>query len=194
MTRSALISRFSRTESGAITVDWTVLAAAMTAMCLATAALMNDNFNMLGGMMDAELRDRQMQDDWVEFYASHFEAALETGYITEDQAQAMHDLAASMSTNNLRDQLEAGITALENGTITTDELVELVAIASVAQQLNLVDEATMDTYFGFSGGEPQYMNSAAAPSSTGTYQGVAAGGTETAGDEGGSNGGGSSGT
>jgi hypothetical protein len=184
-----------RAESGAITVDWTVLAAAMTAMCLATAALMNDNFLTLSGMMDAELRDRQMQDDWVEYYASRFEPALESGYLTEDQAQAIHDLAASMSTNNLRDQLEQGIRALEEGTITTDELVELVGIASVAEQLNLVDEATMDQYFGFSGGEPSYMNSDAAPTANaGTYQGVAQGGTQTAGSEGGGSGGEASGT
>lgn len=156
------ISTFIGSESGAITVDWTVLASGMTAMCLATAALMTDNFNMLSGLMDAEMRDRQMRDDWVQYFASHFEDALQSGYLSEEQAEALHDAAATLTNDQLREQLEAGIESLEADTITTEELMELVAIASVSDQRNIVDDATMDHYFGFDGGEPAYMNSSAA--------------------------------
>jgi hypothetical protein len=161
---------FLRSESGAITVDWTVLSAACVSLCLGTAGVMTDIFDMLSGQVDGEMRDRQMGTEWVEFAASHFENALQTGYISEEQAEGIYDLAEGMSSSAVRAHLAEGITALENGTITTDELMELIAVASVADQLNLADQAMLDHYFGFDGSDPYYMSTAAAPTANGeTY-------------------------
>lgn len=161
------IFRFFRNESGAITVDWTVLSAACVSLCLGTAGVMTDIFGLMSGQVDAEMRDRQMGTEWIEFFASHFEQSLQSGYLTEEQAETLYDMAEGMSSHAVRSHLADGIEALENGTITTDELMELIAVASVADQLQLADPAMLDFYFGFDGADPYYMTTAAAPTGAG---------------------------
>ena len=159
------ISSFARSESGAITVDWTVMAAASVSLALALSAALTDVFGLLSGQVDGHLRDRQLGDEWVEYYASHFQASLNTGYISEDQAEVLYQMAEGMSSYAVRQHLADGIAALENGTITTDELMALIAVGSVAYQQNLADPAMLDYYFGFEGSDPYYMTTAAAPTS-----------------------------
>lgn len=117
--------------------------------------------------MDDELRTRQLSDEWIQFYASHFEPILQTGYISQADAEVVYDIADGMMNNEVLSYLTSGIEALENGTINADEMVELLAIASVAYQRNLVDDGMLDYYFGFEGSDPFYMTVANATSVAG---------------------------
>lgn len=127
---------------------------------------MTDSIDVLSSRMDDELRSRQLSDEWVQFYASHFGPILSTGFITEAQAEAVYDVADELMNYNLVSELTDGITAMEDGTITAEDLVGLVALASVAYQRNLLDDATLDYYFGFLGSDPYYMTLANAPTPT----------------------------
>lgn len=161
--------RFSADERGAITVDWTVLSAAAVGMAIATTAVMTDTLDILSMRMDDELRERQMSDSWVQFHASHFEPILATGAITEEQAETIYGMATELMNHDVMSNLTAGIAALEEGTITEEEVIALVALASVAYQRNVVDDAVLDYYFGFDGrDDPFYMTVAAAPTDNGT--------------------------
>lgn len=151
------IARFAADQRGAITVDWTVMSAAAVGLAIATSAIMTDSIDVLSGRMDDELRTRTLGDEWVQFAANHFEPILQTGYITEAEAQEAYDNAEDQMNYDILSGLEQGIAALEDGTITADEMVTLVGIASVAYQRNLVDDAMLDYYFGFEGGDPYYL-------------------------------------
>lgn len=150
-------------DRGAVTVDWTVLSAAAVGLAIATTAILTDSIEVLSGRMDDELRTRQLSDDWIAFAASHFEPILATNYVSETQAEAVYDVANDLMNHDLVAELTAGIEALENGTITSEEIVGLVALASVAYQRNLLDDGTLDYYFGFDGSDPYYMTVANAP-------------------------------
>lgn len=165
--RSAPVAWFMSDESGAITVDWTVLSAAAVGLAIATTAVLTDTIQVLSGRMDGELRSRQLSDDWIAFYASHFGPVLETGAISEAQAEDLYNTANGMMNNAIITELAAGITALEEGTITPEELVQLIAIASVAYQRNLADDAMLDYYFGFEGSDPHYLVVAGATQAAG---------------------------
>lgn len=150
-------------DRGAVTVDWTVLSSAAVGLAIATTAIMTDSIDVLSARMDDELRTRQLSDEWIQFYPSHFEPMLEAGAVSQTQAEAIYDIADELMNNDVISELTLGIEALENGTITSEELVGLVALASVAYQRNLVDDAVLDYYFGFDGADPYYMTVAAAP-------------------------------
>lgn len=162
---SNLFLKFCADERGAITVDWTVLSAAAVGLAMAATAVFTDAIDILSARMDGELRSRQMSDEFVQFYASHFEPMLETGAVTEEQAEAIYDMAGELMNHDIISNLSAGITALEENTITEEELVALVALASVAYQRNVVDDGMLNHYFGFDGSpDPYYMTVTAAPS------------------------------
>ncbi len=163
MTRTSSLTTFATDETGAITVDWTVLAAAAVGLAIATTALLTDTIQILAGRMDDELRSRQLSDDWIQFFASHFGPVLETGYMSEAEAEVLYDDANALMNYDIMSQLTSGIEALEEGTITTEELVNLIAVASVAYQRNLVDDGMLNYYFGFDGSDPYYMTVATAP-------------------------------
>lgn len=166
MNRSSTLTEFLIDDCGAITVDWTVLASAAVGLAIATTAIMTDTIQILAGRMDDELRSRQLSDDWIQFLATHFEPILETGYLSEAQAEVLYDEANVLMNYDIISQLTSGIEALEEGTITPEELVELVAVASVAYQRNLADDGMLDYYFGFGGSDPYYMTVASAPTAT----------------------------
>ena len=168
MTIEHRFTTFAADEEGAITVDWTVLSAIAVAIALAATAVLTNTVDVLSSRMDDELRTRSLGDEFVEFHANHFADIIETGYISEEEAQAHYDEAADDLNHDILNDLEEGIAALEDGTITPDELVDLVATASVAEQRNLVDDATLDYYFGFGGSDPYYATAGAAiPATTG---------------------------
>lgn len=160
------MTRFLTDDSGAVTVDWTVLASAAVGLAIATTAIMTDTIEVLAGRMDGELRARQLSDDWVQFFAAHFTPVLESGYLSEAQAELLYDAANELMNYDVIDAVTAGVTALEEGTITPEELVELIAVASVAYQRNLMDDGMLDYYFGFETGNPYYMTIANPPTST----------------------------
>ncbi|MBL4628647.1 MAG: hypothetical protein JKY00_11555 [Roseicyclus sp.] len=163
MTISSHFTKFLTDDRGAMTVDWTVLSAGAVGLAIATTAIMTDTIDVLAGRMDSELRTRQLSDEWVQFYATHFEPILQTGFMSEADAEVAYNAANQMMNNEVMSQLASGIEAMENGTITAAEIVELVAIASVAYQRNLADDGMLNYYFGFDGSAPYFMTLANAP-------------------------------
>lgn len=161
-----LVSNYLADDSGAMSVDWTVLSAGAVSVAIATTAIMTDTIDNLSMRMDAELRARQLGDEWVQFYANHFEPILAVGAISETQAETAYSEVEELMNHDVVTNLAAGITAMEEGTITEQELVTLVALASVAYQRNIVDDGILDHYFGFGGSTPYYMTLANAPTLT----------------------------
>ncbi len=157
------LADFLSAEDGVTTTDWVALAALCVGLAMATNDELTDVFNMVASQVDGEMRDRQMQDDWVEFYASHFQPMLEAGALDEATAAGFHDLAGGMMNHTLMSELEAGLEQLENDVLTSEQLGQLISIASIARQRNLVDPAVLDYYFGFDGSDPYYMSTASAP-------------------------------
>ncbi|MEQ8367251.1 MAG: hypothetical protein RIB61_11135 [Roseicyclus sp.] len=155
---SPAVLSFIRDERGAVTVDWTVLSAAAVSMALATVAVLNDSVAGLASRMDNELRDQQMNDNFVVFTSEHFEGLYEAGLVTAEDAQATFDIADQMMNQQIIDALEYGITAMEEGTLTDADLIALLAVASVADQRNIVDDSILDYYFGFDGSTGRYSD------------------------------------
>ncbi len=155
--------QFLADETGAITVDWTVLSAAAVGLAIALTAALTNTFDGVSGIMDAELRSRSMSDDWVLFSEEHFEDILQSGTLTQEEAEAAYDAATPLMNHDLIDALASGIELLEEGTLTSEQLVDLIAIASVAHQRNVVDDAVLDYYFGFGGSEPYYATAGLVP-------------------------------
>jgi Flp pilus assembly pilin Flp len=52
---TALIKTFVASESGAVTVDWVVLTAAMVGLGIATVTVVSNGLEMLAGRIDHEL-------------------------------------------------------------------------------------------------------------------------------------------
>ncbi|WP_224814619.1 hypothetical protein [Hasllibacter sp. MH4015] len=168
MAGQTTFKHFLADDRGAVTVDWTVLSAAAVGMAIATTAVMSDSIDILGSRMDAELRSRNLAQEWVTFMAVHFEPVLQTGFIDEAQAEELYNIADGMMNHDLVEALTAGIAEIEDGTITAEELVQLISMASVAFQRNIVDDAILNHYFGLDGSDPYYMTVADAPTSTGS--------------------------
>jgi len=147
-----LIAKFCQSEDAAITVDWTVLSAAAVGMAVAMTAVLTDAISVLSSRLEAQMRTQQISDAFVQFNGSHFEPLLEAGLVTESEAQDLFVLANTMMNQTVLDSLEAGINAINDGTITEAEYAQLVAVASVAYQRNIVDDAVLDHYFGLGGG------------------------------------------
>lgn len=148
-----VITTFLRDDSGAVTVDWTTLSAAAVGMSLATAAMLNDSFQMMISRVDGELRAQQMNDGFIQFTSAHFEPLYENNLIAPERAEMMFGTANALMNHDIIEALEAGIEALEAGQLSMDELAALIAIASVAWQRNIVPDEILDYYFGFDGNE-----------------------------------------
>jgi Flp pilus assembly pilin Flp len=148
------VNGFLRDENGAITVDYTVLAAGAVAMAISATVILTGAIDTLTGRIDSELRERQLNDSFIAFDSSHFEPLYANDLVSESDAEALWNSSNSKMNQELIDQLEAGITAIEEGTITEPELAELFATASVAYQRNIIDDAVLNYYFGFDGSAP----------------------------------------
>jgi hypothetical protein len=144
-----MFSKYIRSDSGAVTVDWTVLSAAAVAMAMASATVMTDAIGMLTSRVEAQMRTQQLSDTFVAYSGADFEAAFEAGVLTDAQAQQLFATANGMMNQEIVDSLELGITAINNGTpMTQQEFAALLALASVAKQRNIIDDAVLDHYFG----------------------------------------------
>lgn len=130
--------KFLRCESGAVTVDWVVLTAAAAGMALAATAVVEDGIGSLASRLDAELRSQQVSDSFVTFQSSHFDALYDAGVITEDDAEALFRVANEMTNAQIMSGLEDGIHAMNDGTLTDEEIARLVAMGSVGVQRNIV--------------------------------------------------------
>ncbi|MEX3015587.1 hypothetical protein [Gymnodinialimonas hymeniacidonis] len=158
-----LFQTFIDEELGAITTDWTALTGLAVGFALATAALFTDINGMLAGNMNEELADGDIADDWPHYVTDHFEPLLASGYLSVGQAAYLHSEAFDMMNHEVITRLDAGIAALENGTITAPELAELVSIASIAHQRNLVPDTLLNEHFGFDNDTTPYMTADSAP-------------------------------
>ena len=143
-----LIYTFANDDSGAIAVDWAVLTAAALSMALGTAAVLNGGIDALVSRMDGELRDQQFSDGFVAFTSADFEALYENNLATPELAQSAFSNANALMNQEIIDGLETGILALEEGRLTSDDLVTLTALGSVARQRNILDDQILDYYLG----------------------------------------------
>ena len=163
----APLARFAADECGAISVDWTMISAAAVGLALATAAFFTDINAFLATNMNNELEGSDLSDgapnynpaDGVPaFVSENFEPLIDDGLITPEAAQELYDDAHEMMNYEIITTLEQGIAQLEAGTITEQELEELVAVATVADERDLATEDTLDYYFGFGDSEPLYAS------------------------------------
>jgi hypothetical protein len=140
---------FWQNDDGAITVDWTVLAASVLGLSLATAGMMSDTLNMVFSQADHELRSQQMSDDFVQFTPAHFETLFAQGSVDPETAQSLFEIANAMMNQEIIDALAWGLEQMTAGTLSDMERAMLFAIASVAYQRNLVEDHILALYFGF---------------------------------------------
>jgi Flp pilus assembly pilin Flp len=145
---------FLSDEHGAISVDYTVISAAAVGMAIATTAVVTGGIDNLTQRIDAELRDRQLNDTFISFTSSHFEPLYMAGLLSEADASDLWNIANSAMNQDLINQLADGIAKIQDGTITEEELGQLFAAASVAYQRNIVDDAVLEYYFGLDGSTP----------------------------------------
>lgn len=139
---------FVRCDSGAITVDYTVLGAAAVAMAMSSAAILVGGIENLTSQIDHELRTRQLSDDFIRFVGAHFEPLYEMGITTEEFAMVAFDDATALMNQDILDSLQAGLILAQQGQLTNAQMVELFALASVAYQRNIIDDAVLEAYFG----------------------------------------------
>ena len=153
---AAIRTFFLSSESGAVTVDWTVLSAAAVSMALATVTVIEGGVDGLVSRVDGELRDQQLSDGFVTFLSGHFEAALGSEQVGIDDAEYYFDYANDLLNHEVVAGLELGIEKLENGELTEEDLALFIALGSVAYQRNIGDDDTLNHYFGFDGSDPAY--------------------------------------
>lgn len=154
----AAAKRFARDESGAITVDWMMISCAAVGFALATAAYFTDINAFLATNMNNELEGNDLSDGVPAYLAEHFQPLVDEGVVTPEAAVELYDAAHEMMNYEIITQLEQGIEQIEAGTLTEQELSELVAVASVADERDLASEETLDFYFGFGGSDPAYAS------------------------------------
>jgi hypothetical protein len=146
--------QFWHSEDGAVTVDWTTLSAAAVAMALGIAGLLMGAINTVNSRLDGELRAQQLSDGFVQFRSAHFEALYAVGTLEPETAEQLFTTMNALLNQDILDNLQAGIAALEAGTLPANEIGVLVAIASVAAQRNLIPDYYLNYYFGFDGSTP----------------------------------------
>jgi Flp pilus assembly pilin Flp len=79
-------NRFLSEEHGAISVDYTVLSAAAVSMAIATTAIVTGGIDNLTQRIDTELRERQLNDTFIDFESAHFEPLYMAGLLSEEAA------------------------------------------------------------------------------------------------------------
>tara|TARA_R110002074_G_scaffold366808_1_gene540787 strand:- start:63 stop:509 length:447 start_codon:yes stop_codon:yes gene_type:complete len=135
--------QFLNSESGAITVDWVVLTAAVTGMALAATAVVETGIADLASDLEAQLRTQQVSDAFVQFDSSFFNDLYDLGMVTEANAEVFFDLANDMTNAEILNALEQGLLDLNDGNLSDAEIAQLVAVASVAIQRNIIDEGSI---------------------------------------------------
>lgn len=143
------LTAFLCDETGAVTVDWTMLSAAAVGLSLATAAMLTGTLDMVISRVDNELRTQQLSDDFVQFTAAHFEPLLEHGSVDAETLETLFNTANAMMNQEIIDALEWGLEQVQAGSISSADMAALYAVASVAYQRNLVPDQILEGYFGF---------------------------------------------
>lgn len=147
---SKSLENFARSEDGAITIDWVVLAAAVVAMSIASADILSGGIGTLTSNLEEQLRLQQISDAFVQFAPNHFDALYEATEFTEDEAELYFDGANEFTNGELLTLLDTYIRALGAGTTpTAEEYAVASAVASVAYQRNIVADEVVEQYFAF---------------------------------------------
>lgn len=136
--------QFLISESGAITVDWVVLTAAVTGMALAATAVVESGIADLASDLEAQLRTQQVSDAFVQFDSSFFNDLYDLGMVSEEDAEVYFNLANEMTNADILTALEQGVMDLNDGNLSDAEIAQLVAVASVAVQRNIIDAESLD--------------------------------------------------
>ncbi len=136
--------QFLTSESGAITVDWVVLTAAVTGMALAATAVVETGIDDLASDLEAQLRTQQVSDAFVQFNSSHFNDLYDLGMVTEDNAEIHFGIANGMTNAEILTALEDGLLDFNDGNLSDAEIAQLVAVASVAVQRNIIDASAIN--------------------------------------------------
>ena len=145
---SEYLRQFLKEDSGAISVDWVVLSAAAVSMAIATTDVLDSTIDDVSSRLEAQLRNQQLSDDFVQFTSADFEDFYQAGTLTEEQAGDLFNAANELMNGDIIAALEAGIPEKIAGTLTAQEEAALQAIASVAHQRNIVDDAVLFEHFG----------------------------------------------
>lgn len=140
--------QFVRGEAGAVSVDYTVLSAAAVGMAMSAAAILTGGVQDLTQRIDAELRTRQLSDSFIAFDSSHFEPLYEMQFATPEDAAAAFLLADDMMNQEVIDALTAGLMLAQQEELSRSQMTELFALASIAYQRNIIDDAVLTQYFG----------------------------------------------
>jgi hypothetical protein len=135
--------QFLSSDSGAITVDWVVLTAAVTGMALAATAVVEGGIANLASDLEAQLRTQQVSDAFVQFRSADFNALYDLGMVTEANAEIYFGIANDMTNAEILTALEDGLLQFNDGNLTDAEIAELVAVASVAVQRNIISVETI---------------------------------------------------
>lgn len=143
------MNSFWMSETGAVTVDWTVLASGAVGLALATAAMLTDTLDMVFSRADHELRQQQFSDDFVRYTPAHFEHLFAHGVVDAETAASQFAAANAMMNHEIVDALEWGVTQMQAGTLSATDLAMLYAMASVAYQRNIVPDHLLRQYFPF---------------------------------------------
>jgi len=142
------IREFIQDDTGAITVDYVVLSAAAVGMAIATTDILRGGIDGMTSNLEEQLRTRNLSDDFVVFDSAHFSTSLNTGFLSEADANQLFDMANQMTNASILSLLEEGMTAMNNGVELSDQdYAELSAVASVARQRNIADSAELDQFF-----------------------------------------------
>lgn len=136
--------KFIVSDSGAVTVDWVVLTAAVAGMALAATAVIEEGISDLASDLEAQLRTQQVSDAFVVFTSSHFDALYDAGVIDAEGAESLFTLANAMTNADILSGIEDGILAYNDGTLTNEEIAMLVAMASVGVQRNIISNDEMN--------------------------------------------------
>ncbi len=139
--QTSQLHEFLRSDSGAVTVDWVVLTAAVTGMALAATSVLDEGIGTLASNLDAQLRSQQVSDAFVQFNSSHFNALYDAGITTEAAAASFFTTANQMTNAEILSGLQDGLLAYNDGQLTNDEIALLAAMASVGVQRNIVTAA-----------------------------------------------------
>jgi len=143
------LTAFLHDDSGAVTVDWTMLGAAAVGLSLATAAMLTDTLDTVISRVDNELRTQQLNDDFVQFTSAHIERLYAFGNVDAETAESLFTIANDMMNQEILDGLAWGLEQMQSGAISSNDMVALYAVASVAYQRNLVPDQILEGYFGF---------------------------------------------
>jgi len=139
---------FIESEDAAITVDWVVLSAAAVAMAIAATDVISGGLDTLTSNLESQLRTQQISDAFVLFVPDHFDKMYDEGWLSEEDAEAMFDGVNSFTNAEILTLLDLGISEMQAGNLDEVQLAATYALASVADQRNIIEDSVVDTYFG----------------------------------------------